>query len=107
MESFFVTPSSPTLLDTVGREDNYMIQRYERRGLRVSFVKIIPQMKMLTIWKDYLKCILSIGMAILSQFRNLIVPVLPYVALLGAFGAFVVWNGGVVLGTSHSHQANQ
>lgn len=26
--------------------------------------------------------------------------VMPYVTLLGLFGAFVVWNGGVVLGES-------
>jgi hypothetical protein len=28
--------------------------------------------------------------------------VLPYLVLLGLFGGFVLWNGGVVLGTSLS-----
>lgn len=38
------------------------------------------------------------GLAALANLQHLIVPLAPYLILLGAFSAFVVVNGGVVLG---------
>ena len=47
---------------------------------------------------DYPKTILSLVFAVLAEARELIVPLIPYISLLGAFGAFVLCKGGVVLG---------
>lgn len=41
---------------------------------------------------------LSLGVAVLCNPVRVIRQIWPYVAVLGLFGAFVVWNGGVVLG---------
>lgn len=47
---------------------------------------------------DYVKTILSIVVASAGSFRELLHHLMPYIFLLGVFGYFVLWNGGVVLG---------
>ncbi|KAE8450472.1 hypothetical protein EG329_006202 [Mollisiaceae sp. DMI_Dod_QoI] len=55
--------------------------------------------------QDFLLCAISIAVAAL--FRSLILStrLWPYIALLISFGAFVFWNGGVVLGDKENHVA--
>lgn len=45
-------------------------------------------------------CVLSLGIAALCNPIRVIRQIWPYVAVLVAFGSFVFWNGGVVLGES-------
>jgi alpha-1,2-glucosyltransferase len=48
---------------------------------------------------DFLYCLISIGVSAVSHPIIVISRLWPQIALLLTFGAFVVWNGGVVLGT--------
>lgn len=50
------------------------------------------------IFLDYLKSALSIVIASLSLLQTIISSLIPQLILLGAFGGFILWNGGVVLG---------
>lgn len=50
------------------------------------------------MFTDYVKTALSIVTASVGAFRILLPYLKPYIMLLGAFGYFVLWNGGVVLG---------
>lgn len=50
------------------------------------------------IFLDYLKSALSIVIASLSLLQTVISSLIPQLILLSAFGAFVLWNRGVVLG---------
>jgi len=50
---------------------------------------------------DYPLTAMSIAIASLSRFSRVVTRLLPYVIMLAAFGGFIVWNGGVVLGTMH------
>lgn len=47
---------------------------------------------------DYVKTVLSVATACAGGFRKLLHHLIPYIILLGLFGYFVLWNGGVVLG---------
>ncbi|WEW59707.1 glucosyltransferase [Emydomyces testavorans] len=47
---------------------------------------------------DYLKACLSIGIMAVANIHIMLIALLPYLVLLGAFGLFVLWNGSVVLG---------
>lgn len=47
---------------------------------------------------DYIKVVITIGIAAVKNIRKLITAVFPYVLLLVLFAGFVAWNGGVVLG---------
>jgi DIE2/ALG10 family len=47
---------------------------------------------------EYLKCGFSLGAAAVANISSLMLPLAPYVLLLAYFVAFVVINGGVVLG---------
>lgn len=40
----------------------------------------------------------------LSNFHTVVGKIIPYLLILGFFSAFVVWNGGVVLGKKYSCQ---
>ena len=51
---------------------------------------------------DYIKTCISIGPAAISNYRNTLRSLAPYLFLLGVFGTFVTVNGGVVLGMTHS-----
>lgn len=48
---------------------------------------------------DYMKTVASIVIVALGNLSKLVRPLVPGVFLLAAFGGFVLWNGGVVLGT--------
>jgi len=48
---------------------------------------------------DYAKTVLSIGAATAANFSQVLRALIPYGVLLTLFGAFVAWNGGVVLGS--------
>lgn len=53
----------------------------------------------LTTWIiDYFKTCVSLVITGLSNLPRLIVSLIPYFIILTAFGGFVLWNGGVVLG---------
>lgn len=47
---------------------------------------------------DYFKTAMSLVLAGLAYFISVTVALIPYFIFLGAFGLFVLWNGGVVLG---------
>ena len=40
-----------------------------------------------------------------AAFPELVLPFMPYVLVLVLFGAFVFWNGGIVLGTGSRRQS--
>jgi alpha-1,2-glucosyltransferase len=48
--------------------------------------------------EDYAKTVLSIAVITVLSLKKVIPALIPYIFLLGSFAAFVVWNGGVVLG---------
>ena len=48
---------------------------------------------------DYIKTCLSLGLATVANLRPILISAVPYLVFLGSFGLFVLWNGGVVLGT--------
>lgn len=50
--------------------------------------------------EDYMKTIVSIVFVAVGNLSKLVRPLVPCIFLLGAFGGFVFWNGGVVLGKS-------
>lgn len=47
---------------------------------------------------DYFKTAISLGAAALGNLGQVVISSIPYVAILAAFGGFVLWNNGVVLG---------
>lgn len=51
---------------------------------------------------DYVKTCFSIALATISNLQVVLQSLLPYLSLLWVFASFVTWNGGVVLGMSHS-----
>ncbi|KAL5366310.1 tyrosyl-DNA phosphodiesterase-domain-containing protein [Aspergillus floccosus] len=54
---------------------------------------------------DYFRAAISLGAATLGNLCQVVVSLLPYVFILVAFGGFVLWNGGVVLGHKEFHTA--
>ncbi|KLJ13881.1 hypothetical protein EMPG_09228 [Blastomyces silverae] len=56
-------------------------------------------------FEDYLKTLVSLGVSTLAHIIPIIKALLPYLVFLGAFGLFVLWNGGVVLGHKEFHTA--
>ncbi|KAH6895659.1 DIE2/ALG10 family-domain-containing protein [Thelonectria olida] len=58
------------------------------------------------IWPDdMLFCIISLGIAAICNPIRVIRQIWPYITVLGLFGTFVLWNGGVVLGDKSNHVA--
>ncbi|KAM0350110.1 hypothetical protein ACHAPU_003273 [Fusarium lateritium] len=58
------------------------------------------------LWPDdMLFCMLSLGIAALCNPFRVIRQIWPYVTVVISFGAFVAWNGGVVLGDKSNHVA--
>ncbi|KAJ5970481.1 Glycosyltransferase ALG10 [Penicillium vulpinum] len=55
--------------------------------------------------EDYLKTAVSLATVGLKQPFSLLVSLIPHMIVLGAFGAFVIWNNGVVLGHKEFHTA--
>ncbi|PGH12874.1 hypothetical protein AJ79_03974 [Helicocarpus griseus UAMH5409] len=55
--------------------------------------------------EDYLKTLVSLGISALAHLIPIIAALIPYLFFLGAFGLFVLWNGGVVLGHKEFHIA--
>lgn len=53
---------------------------------------------MLTQHLDYPKTAISLATVGLRQPFSLLVSLIPHLIVLAAFGAFVIWNNGVVLG---------
>lgn len=53
---------------------------------------------MLTQHLDYLKTAISLATVGLRRPFSLLVSLIPHIIVLAAFGAFVLWNNGVVLG---------
>lgn len=56
----------------------------------------------LTRQTDYAKTAVSLAMYGLKNPLPLIASLVPHLVVLGAFGAFIVWNNGVVLGKKRS-----
>lgn len=52
---------------------------------------------------DYFKTAVSFAINGLTNVRLALVSVIPYVTILAAFGIFVLWNNGVVLGELQHH----
>ncbi|KAI9678366.1 MAG: glucosyltransferase [Caeruleum heppii] len=55
--------------------------------------------------EDYAKTIVSLLVVAATSIRRLVRTVLAYLVVLLAFAAFVLWNGGVVLGDKSNHTA--
>ncbi|KAF2809310.1 uncharacterized protein BDZ99DRAFT_498709 [Mytilinidion resinicola] len=55
--------------------------------------------------EDYFIVIVSAGLAAVGRLPSLMKVAVPYFTLLVAFGGFVAWNGGVVLGDKSNHVA--
>ncbi|KGO57190.1 Glycosyltransferase, ALG10 [Penicillium expansum] len=55
--------------------------------------------------EDYLKTAISLATVGLKQPFSLLVSLIPHILVLAAFGAFVLWNNGVVLGHKEFHTA--
>lgn len=51
---------------------------------------------------DYVKTSISLVSVGLRNFVPIIISTVPYLVILAAFGGFVLWNDGVVLGKSCS-----
>jgi len=47
---------------------------------------------------DYFKTTVSLSTTALNNLPRVLVSVVPHMLILAAFGAFVLWNNGVVLG---------
>ncbi|KAJ5569656.1 Dol-P-Glc:Glc(2)Man(9)GlcNAc(2)-PP-Dol alpha-1-2-glucosyltransferase [Penicillium hispanicum] len=54
---------------------------------------------------DYLKTAISLATAALKRPFSTMTSVIPHILVLGLFGAFVLWNDGVVLGHKEFHTA--
>jgi alpha-1,2-glucosyltransferase len=48
---------------------------------------------------DFILCTVSIAIATLFHPVIIAIRLWPYILLLASFAGFVIWNGGVVLGT--------
>jgi len=48
---------------------------------------------------DFILCVISIAIATLFHPVIIAIRLWPYILLLASFAGFVIWNGGVVLGT--------
>ncbi|KAL9601423.1 MAG: hypothetical protein Q9219_002489 [cf. Caloplaca sp. 3 TL-2023] len=57
-------------------------------------------------FEDYVKFTLSLVAASISVFSELLPYLKSYLSILGAFGFFVLWNEGVVLGDKANHVAS-
>ncbi|KAJ5273202.1 Dol-P-Glc:Glc(2)Man(9)GlcNAc(2)-PP-Dol alpha-1-2-glucosyltransferase [Penicillium angulare] len=55
--------------------------------------------------EDYFKSAISFATASLKNPFSTVASIIPHLAILGAFGAFVFWNDGVVLGHKEFHTA--
>lgn len=49
-------------------------------------------------FSDFLKVTVSIAIIAVIRMKSIIYSAIPYLALCMVFAAYVVWNGGVVLG---------
>lgn len=58
------------------------------------------------MYTDYFKTALSLGCAALSQLPLVLASIIPHLFILATFGAFVLWNGSVVLGHKEFHTAS-
>lgn len=56
-------------------------------------------------FEDFATTIISLATSALSFIPQLLLDLWPHLGLLAAFGAFIVWNGGVVLGDKSNHTA--
>lgn len=52
---------------------------------------------------DYIKTAISLAAVALRRPFSLLASLVPHLVVLGAFGAFVLWNNGVVLGQHNSN----
>ncbi|KAL2355559.1 alpha-1,2 glucosyltransferase-like protein alg10 [Cryomyces antarcticus] len=55
--------------------------------------------------EDYMKVALSLAVTTVRNVQTVFRVLVPYLTILGIFGAFVLWNGGVVLGDKSNHIA--
>ncbi|KAI9709883.1 MAG: hypothetical protein M1812_007591 [Candelaria pacifica] len=55
--------------------------------------------------EDYAKVCVSVSIAAIASIRQVFRRLVPYLATLGVFAVFIVWNGGVVLGDKTNHVA--
>lgn len=77
---------------------NFMILWSETLPLLVSISRSVDFGFMLTIFLDFFKTALSLITTVLANLPRVILSVIPHLIILAAFGAFVWWNGSVVLG---------
>ncbi|CAI7676889.1 unnamed protein product, partial [Penicillium pancosmium] len=55
--------------------------------------------------EDYFKTALSLAAASLRNPFSIVASIIPHIIIMGAFGGFVLWNEGVVLGHKEFHTA--
>lgn len=56
---------------------------------------------------DYFKTAVSFAAVALRNPFSVVASIIPHIMVLGAFGAFVLWNNGVVLGKTRSHRPHR
>ncbi|KAH0543446.1 hypothetical protein FGG08_002211 [Glutinoglossum americanum] len=74
------------------------------RGWKSGYIYDLP---VNNAWlQDYFKTSISLLFAALGSINVVLSALTPHLALLIAFGAFTIWNGGVVLGDKSNHVAS-
>ncbi|MCJ1244928.1 glucosyltransferase [Trapelia coarctata] len=99
-------PKEPNIIDVAtiswqyGRLYDPLISEASFEGLSLHMLTAPTTSHLGT---DYMKTSISLAVATLANLRRLLPLLLPHLSLLFAFGIFVVWNGGVVLGDKTNH----
>jgi DIE2/ALG10 family len=81
-----------------------MIRLPARHISKVRIAEAVIEAQLRSI--DYIRTAFSLASGALKDPFVLALNLWPYLALLASFAAFVLWNGGVVLGKLLSHHAS-
>ncbi|KAI4123916.1 MAG: hypothetical protein LQ338_005063 [Usnochroma carphineum] len=101
-------PSRATVVDVVAGSWRHsciydpLISQASFEGTRFLWKRLLR----LTPRPDYIKFALSLVAASITGFFQLLPFMRSYLCILGAFGFFVLWNEGVVLGDKENHVAS-
>ena len=94
-------PAQPTAWDVISgswhRSCVYdpLVSQASFEGHKIHFIGVYT---VTYCYPDYIKTAVSVAVAGAANLHTITSCLAPYLSFLGAFGCFVVWNGGVVLG---------
>lgn len=94
-------PTEPTIGEVAGKswQNGHLYDRYASEAYAAGLSLIISESTLLIVNNiDYFESVLSTILVAASNPQKVVLILWPYLSLLAAFGAFVAWNGGVVLG---------